>query len=233
MNPSRPLVLCLAALALTGSLPVAGRAAEAAKAAATPPPTDTVIASDRLDMVSTEKETTFTYRGNVHVTATNLTLICDLLVVVARRSGDPKATIGKQEKLKSLVATGSVRIVQNDREATCGRAEILPDDDKIVLSENPALRGLGKESWSQTGETMVLHRGQRRAEVLGSDNNRPRATLPVLKDLGFEVLPEKKKPAGPGAAAPGADTAKDPAKAEAPAAVSVPLPPSPAPASPK
>lgn len=239
MTRHRPLLLLLVAAAACGLARVLF-AAESAKstAPAAPPPVDTVITSDYFDMVSTDKETTFTYRDNVVVTATNLKMSCDLLVVIARRSGDPKATVGKQEKLKSLVATGRVRLVQSDREATCGRAEILPDDDKVVLSDSPVIRGLGEDAWSQTGEKMTLHRGQRRAEVTGSGATRPQTTLPTLKDLGFDPVPEKKKPAN--AAVPDApnavvdpakspDSSAAPAPTAAPATVTVPLPPSPAP----
>ncbi len=225
MIPRRPLVLFLAAVFALGPVPGVA-AAEPAKAAPppAPPPTDTIITSDRFDMVSTDKETTFTYLDNVVVSATNLKLTCDKLVVIARRSGDPKATVGKQEKLRAPLATGRVRLVQDDREATCARAEVLPDDDKVILTGSPVIRGL-KDGWSQTGEKMILHRGERRAEVVGEGSNRPQTTLPALKDLGYDKVPEKKKPAG--------DATKEPAPAEAPAAVSVPLPPSPSPVAPK
>ena len=55
-------------------------------------PVPTVIESGAAEMVSTEKETTFTFRNGVTVTATNMKLTCDHLEVVARRSGDPSAT---------------------------------------------------------------------------------------------------------------------------------------------
>src|SRR5215212_5323177 len=95
------------------------------------PPVPTVIDSGSAEMVSTEKETTFTFRNGVTVTGTNLKMTCDHLEVVARRSGDPAATFGKQENFKSLVATGNVYIVQSDREASCDRAEVIPGDDKV------------------------------------------------------------------------------------------------------
>ena len=56
------------------------------------------------------------------VTGNNIKLYCDNLKVVAIRKGDPTATLGEYGYFKSLVATGRVRIVQGDREATCGRA---------------------------------------------------------------------------------------------------------------
>jgi lipopolysaccharide export system protein LptA len=152
----------------------------------------------------------------VKVTATNLALTCDELVVVARRTGDPSAMLGKQEKFKSMIATGSVRIVQDDREATAGRAEVFPDDDKVVLSGDPVVRSL-KDGWQQTGPKMELLRGERRAIIKSEGDVRPRTILPALKDLGYDKVPEKKKPA--------ATTAAPALKDEAPATVTVPIPP--------
>ncbi|HEY1109979.1 MAG TPA: LptA/OstA family protein [Opitutaceae bacterium] len=161
------------------SIPAAGAAATAPAA----PLVDTVIESGSADMVSTATETTFTFRNGVTVTATNMKLTCDELVVVAKRSGDAAATIGKQDNFKSLIATGNVRLVQGDREAICGRAAVYPGEDKVELTENPVVRSL-KEGWSQSGPKMVLYRGERRAVVEGTATERPRLTLPALKDLG-------------------------------------------------
>lgn len=204
-------------------LPAGARGADLPAATPAPAPAaplvPTVIESGALDMVSTEKETKFTYSQGVKVTATNLMLTCSDLVVIARRSGDPAALLGKQEKFKSLVATGSVRIVQNDREATADRAEVFPDDDKVVLTGNPVIVRSPKDGWEQTGPEAILLRGERRAILPTKDGVRPRTVLPPLKDLGYDKLPEKKKPA-PGA--PAAPALKE----ETPApAVTVPLPP--------
>ncbi len=209
MSPRRapaPLLLLLAVAARLGG-------AEPPVSQPTTPAVPTVIESGALDMVSTEKETTFTYSQGVTVTATNLTLTCDNLVAVARRTGDPAALLGKQEKFKSMIATGHVHIVQNDREASAGRAEVFPDDDKVVLSGHPVVRSV-KDGWEQTGPRMELLRGERRAIIRSEGGIRPRTILPPLKDLGYDKMPEK-KPAATG-------TPPD----AAPATISVPLPPS-------
>jgi lipopolysaccharide export system protein LptA len=212
MIPRRASLCLLLAFASAARGPGA-EAPTPASPAAVAPLVPTVIESGALDMVSTEKETTFTYSQGVKVTATNLALTCDELVVVARRSGDPAAVIGKQEKFKSLIATGNVRIVQDDREATAARAEVFPDDDKVVLSGNPVVRSV-KDGWQQTGPKMELLRGERRAIIKSEGDIRPRTILPPLKDLGYDKVPEKKQPAV------GAAPATEP-----PAPVTVPLPP--------
>lgn len=199
MNPRR----ALARLLLGAALAASARAADAPAAKPPAPPVETVVQSDEFDMVSTAKETTFTYRRNVRVTATNMSLTCDNLVIVARRSGDPALLIGKQERLKSLVATGKVRIVQDDREATAERAEVLPDDDKVILTGNPVVRGV-KDGWEQRGDRMELYRGERRAVIPSN----PRTVLPALKDLGYDKVPERRKPAEPTGPAPAATPPK-------------------------
>jgi len=181
MKLSCPLLFCAAILS--------GRLAGAPE----PTPIPTVIESAGLaETVSTDTETTATFHDKVVVTGTDLKLFCDDLRVVAIRKGDPTATLGQYGSFKSLVATGHVRIVQGAREATCGRAEIFPGEDKIVLSEEPVIRFLD-EDYVATGPKMSLYRGQRRAVIEGNPNEPTRITLPAIKDLGFDK--DQPKPA--------------------------------------
>jgi lipopolysaccharide export system protein LptA len=158
----------------------------------------TIIDSVQLDMRSTDTQTTFVFSKNVVATGTNLRLTCDRLEVITTRKGDPTATIGKLGRFKSLVAEGNVRLLQSDREAACGRAEVLPDDDKIILSDHPVVKDLANGA-TVTGPKMVLYRGERRAEVLGTEESGTRIILPAIKDLGFD---KDQKPATPPAEAP-------------------------------
>lgn len=194
MMPRRAC-LCLLALALYSravSAEVPAVKAQIPAAAPAAPAVPTVIESGSAEMVSTEKETIFTFRNGVTVTGTNLKMTCDHLEVIARRTGDPNATFGKQENFKSLIATGNVRIVQSDREATCERAEVFPGDDKVILTGDPKVRSVDGQ-YQATGPEMVLHRGERRAQIISKAGERPRISLPPLKDLGYEKEKEKKK----------------------------------------
>jgi len=139
-------------------------------------------------MVSTEKETTITFRDQVEVTGTNMRLACDYLEVVVLRTGDASATIGKLDKFRSMLATGHVQIVQGDREAACGRAEVLPEQDKIILSETPVIV-FKAENARQAGKIITMYRGQRKVEI-----EEPVTTLPPVKDLGFA---KETKPGAP------------------------------------
>lgn len=144
------------------------------------------------EMISTDAETTITFRDRVVVTGTNLRLTCDYLEVVVVRKGDANATLGKVDKFRSLIATGNVRIVQGDREAACGRAEVKPEEDKITLSENPVVAFHGDDA-RLAGKTITMFRGDRRVIV-----DEPVSTLPPIKDLGFD--PAKKQETPPPAA---------------------------------
>ncbi|HRI83219.1 MAG TPA: hypothetical protein PLF88_12320 [Opitutaceae bacterium] len=160
-------------------------------AAPEPPPT-VIECAGLAETISTDTETIATFRDKVVVSGNNLKIFCDFLQVVALRKGDPADTLGGYGNFKSLVATGNVRIVQGDREATCGRAEVFPGEDRIVLSEAPVVRSLD-DQYVATGPRLVLYRGQRRAVIEGQPDERARITLPAIKDLGFE---EDGKPAG-------------------------------------
>ncbi len=183
MNLSRP-ALCLVVAACMQATGVLAQNAE---------PQPTVIESaGPLEMVSTDTETPITCRDKVVVTGTNLKLACDYLQVVVLRKGDATATLGYLDKLRSLLATGNVHIIQGDREAACGRAELKPGEDKIVLTENPVI-AFHDQDGRLTGETITMFRGERRVIV-----EKPVSTLPPIKDLGFD----KEKKDGPPPAAP-------------------------------
>lgn len=170
MKPARHCLLCLAAVLLP-----AGLAAQSAELK------NTVITSaGPCEMVRTEKETTITFRDQVVVTGTNMKLNCDYLEVVVTGTGDAAATVGKLDKFRSMLATGNVILVQGDREAACGRAEILPGEEKVVLSGNPVVVDRDQNTRA-AGKTITLLRGQRRLQI-----EEPVITAPPIKDLGVD-----------------------------------------------
>jgi lipopolysaccharide export system protein LptA len=171
MRPS-PILVAAALFALAA----AAHAAE---------PKPTTIESDSAESVSSDTETTTTFHDHVVAVGNDMTMTCDFLKVIATRVGEKTATLGKYGKFKYLLATGNVKIVQGDRVATCGRAEVFPGEDRIVLTENPVVR-IETEHYEASGPRMVLYRGQRRA-VIESDpsGQRTKITLPAIKDLGF------------------------------------------------
>jgi lipopolysaccharide export system protein LptA len=165
------------------------------KPAVNAPIVPTVITSTKMEMWSTDTETRSVFQQNVVVTGNNIKITCDKLDVTATRLDDNKekgATVGTLEKFKTLVATGNVHIVQGDREVTCGRAEVFPAEDRVVLTEKPVVID-SAGPYVATGDRIVLLRGERR---LFGDNIKLQG--PPIRDLGFE----KDKPVQPPASLP-------------------------------
>jgi lipopolysaccharide export system protein LptA len=184
----------------------------------------TDITSTSMDLWGTDTQTEGVFTGNVVVTGTNMKLTCDRLQIIASRIGDKTVTIGKLDKFKYLLATGNVHMVQGDREAFCGRAELYPREDRIVLTEKPVAIDHGSDA-TYTGDELDLYRGERRVK-----GKNVKLTFPPIKDLGFD----KNKPAptseGTAPTRPGATT--DAANAPAGATQNPATSPTPTPAKP-
>ncbi len=144
------------------------------------PPQKTTLDCDNADMWSVGNETHGVCTGSVTLTGTNLRILCDRLEFSALGVGDKTATVPTLDKFKYMIATGHVVIVQGDREATCGRAEVLPHDDKVILTINPVLIDHGT-GWTSAGEKITMLRGERRVIVEKSN-----FTGPAIRDLGFD-----------------------------------------------
>ena len=145
------------------------------------PPAPTTLSCDHMDMWSEGDETRAICTGNVTVTGTNLRIECERLELTAARIDDDKnQSIPTLEKFRYLLATGNVSITQGSRTATCGRAEVLPREEKVVLTENPVVIDRATDFVS-AGEKITMLRGQERVEI-----EKPRLTGPPIRDLGFD-----------------------------------------------
>lgn len=161
-----------------------------AQAAADEEAPKTIIESDALELVTSEGYNRFFFRGNVQVTATNMTASCEEMEVVASRTpeSDPDATIGQIGAIQRIVAVGDVVIRQAGRTAEAGRAEIFPDEGRVVLTENP--RVTDERGVVATGPRMILEEG-RRARIEGLEGQpgleRPRVVLPTATIPSLDV----------------------------------------------
>lgn len=176
----------------------------ASLAAAEVPPQKTVLESARGEFWTVGDETFFVFESSparrVTLTGTNLRIVCDHLEMTAVGIGDKDATLPTLEKFKYLLATGNVQIVQGDREATCGRAEVFPREDKVVLTENPVVIDHGNDTRA-TGARITMLRGEQRVRIEDS-----LIEGPPIRDLGFEREPPP----------PAQDSSAPPAAAPAP-----------------
>lgn len=155
-------------------------------------PPETVISSDRLEMKNDGDKSFFLFSDNVKLTGNNLIVTCDRLEVHADRTGDLDDNIGQLGGIQQILAIGNVSISQEGRVARAGRAEVLPAEDKIVLTENPIVMD---EQGSVSGESMTFYRGERRAVVASGTSGPARVVLPAIPDLGF--LDEENEEADP------------------------------------
>lgn len=153
------------------------------------PPVRTTLSCDDFNMYTVGNETHGTCTGSVVVVGTDLKINCDRLEFTALGVGDKSSTVPVFDKFKFMIAQGHVVIVQGDREATCGRAEVLPQENKIVLTEEPVLIDHSTD-WKTEGAKITILRGERRVIV-----DKSRVTGPALRDLGID---SGKTPVAPG-----------------------------------
>jgi len=178
--------LSLVATAAALALACAARAADA--------PQTTIDCAGLAESTSTDTETTTVFHDQVVAVGNGITLTCDYLKVVATRLSEKSTTLGRHDNFKYLLATGNVKIIQADRVATCGRAEVFPGENRIVLTESPVVK-IESEHYVASGPRMVLYRGQRRAVIEGTPTERSHILLPAIKNLGFPA--DNPAPAAP------------------------------------
>jgi lipopolysaccharide export system protein LptA len=137
--------------------------------------------------IANGKEATF--EGNVKVNQGDVTLSCDQLVLVYDEKSGDRTGDGRLKKLakklenvsqiKSITASGNVKIVQNERMAVAGKA--LYDNAKrtITLTEGPRL-------WQgadvMVANTIIIYLDENRVDSLGGEN-----------PIKFKINPEQQK----------------------------------------
>ena len=169
----------------------AGKAQEEAEKNKEQPAEKTEIFSDNLVMVSRDKDNHFLFTGNVEIRATNMVATCERLEVYAGKkvqansktptvTKDGQAPIGKIDK---ILALGGVRLVQQDRVATAGKAEIYPQKGMVVLLDSPVVTD---PQGSLSGYRITLIQGEQKVLVESGPGQRPKITLPQIPDLGID-----------------------------------------------
>jgi lipopolysaccharide export system protein LptA len=183
-------------------------------AAATPQ--QTTLQSARGEFWSVDNETFFVFESSatkrVTLTGTNLKIVCNHLEIttVGLTKGDKSGTLPALEKFKYMLATGDVVILQADREARAGRAEVLPRENKVVLTEHPVVidhaddvtkDGVVDHSQDNIGRgsRITMLRGERRVIIEDTE-----LEAPPIKDLGFD----KKQSPAPAGASPSSEPKK-------------------------
>jgi lipopolysaccharide export system protein LptA len=168
-------------------------------------PQKTTVTSDRLEAHNTGVDGRYVFIGHVHITGTNLEIFCDRLEIFteSEESVGKETSLAESGTVRRVLATGNVSISQEGRKATCGTVEILPLDDRIILTENPIVSDIAM-GVTMKGTRMTYHRGERDIEV-----ENPEVIGPALPNLGFPSQSGNSTPAAP-APAPGAPTTPSP-----------------------
>ncbi len=179
---------------IPGLMALAALAGGAAAPEVVPEPT--VLTADKAVLRTVGNETKGVFEGSVTLSGTNLKMSADRIEILVDSVGDKDLTLPNIQKFKRLLATGHVRIVQDTLTATSGRAEVLPRDEVVILTEDPIVvqkNPDGKES-TFAGTRIQWHKGDAALDV-----DFPRATMPPIRDLG---LGKEKDPAAPAGARP-------------------------------
>lgn len=176
------------------------------------PKVQTQIESVRLRVQNDGEKAYFHFIDAVVLNATNMYIECDSLEVFAIREAENQETIGKFGAIQEIIATGNVRIVQEERTAKCDKAIVQPNKERIVLSGAPAI--VEQTGGTITSDEIILNRANGRITFDGTTKRKIRLLGPAIGDLGFE-----QKQAVPAPLGEDATDLKEPAAAdETPAA---------------
>lgn len=129
------------------------------------------ITSDKLEAMDQEGKVVFT--GNVVAKRGDLTIYADRIEVYYYQSNTKKAKSAKR-RLKKIVATGHLKIVQGRRRATAKRAIYLKPKEKIVLLKD-AIVWDGPNSIK--GDKITLFVNENRSVVESGGKNRVEAVV--------------------------------------------------------
>ncbi len=186
---NRPLFIsCLTLIwpALVGGQDAASGEADPNLSSTGKPLVQTEIEAETLEAEITEEKGYLIGRGSVKLTATNLEITCNQIEVFTDvKDKEGNDTLGDLSSIRRIIATGNVKIVQEERMATSGRAEVYPNDDYILLDEDPIVYQ-NDITIDGTGAQMRILRGNGRVELIGDTNNKIRVTGRPIEDLGFE-----------------------------------------------
>jgi lipopolysaccharide transport protein LptA len=152
-------------------------------------PNSTTIDSEQVQVITAPEQTVFYFEGKVKLTSTGLKGTCDRMEITMPENEGGKG-VGEMGSVTYILALGNVEMIQVDRRATAGRADIYPPEGKIVFTENPVVY---ENDNIIKGERITLFRDQGKMIVEGgeSGSSRPSIILPgIHKPVEPQVLNE-------------------------------------------
>ena len=131
---------------------------------------DTVIVSDLFELDQLEQTYACVFHEEVEVDRKDFKLFSDHLLLNWIRSDES----GPDYKLKDVIAEQSVKLIQNEFNASANKAIIYPENRLIELVGNAELIDA---SGSVSGERILFDRMSQKTEVLGSSESGKRAKV--------------------------------------------------------
>ena len=151
------------------------------------PKPQTEITSDRVELESSDDHNIFTFYGNVHMVGDGIDATSDQLKVISKKNGESSTTeIADANAVEKIVATGPVVMIQENRTIRAGKAEIFPDEGKVILEDNPQVDS--KDKGTVKGHRIVFYKNDQKAYVEGggADGERPKIILPNAPDMSMK-----------------------------------------------
>jgi lipopolysaccharide transport protein LptA len=160
------IMILLGLGALAAEPPVATPSSSPTNSVAAKPPT--TITSDRMEVDYAQN--IYTFKDHVLLVDTQMTLRADQMVVyygttsntTATATNAANASAGTTSSIQKMIATGSVFILEDQHQATCGRAVYTADDNRVVLTENAKVVSPDN---TITGDKITIWRGQNKMDV--------------------------------------------------------------------
>lgn len=156
----------------------------------------TVITSDRQWLVGGTDSDRYFFEGDVKAAGTDMDVSCEKAEVEMRKLKNGGHSISKIYLLESVNLSSGLK------SATCGRAEVFPEDEMVVLSEDPVV--IDREDNTRvSGPRMVYNRGRRSMTVEAENpqsapaaQSAPRSFIPDFED-DETLSPARNRPPRP------------------------------------
>lgn len=141
-----------------------------------PASSKTIIKSQELKIEEKKDENYFYFLGDVEIQSDSFEAQSQSLYVVCQKDAEgSKHTLGQIQYMK---ATESVKIRREGEYATCEEAEVYPEEEKLILSQNPILEN---QKGKVTGHRITLLKGNEQAIIEGGcSQERPKIYLNKL-----------------------------------------------------
>jgi lipopolysaccharide export system protein LptA len=170
---------CLALMVLAAVLP---GVAEAAKGEGEVPAVSTTITAKKMTVRNQDGQAVF--EGSVVLTKGTLVVYSDKMIVLFHSNGEAakSASDGREpakgadamptvsnRSMSQIEATGRVKIVKENGNATCGKAVYVADDEIITLTDNPVAWEKGTRV---SGKKITMYLKEDRSVVEGGSHLR-------------------------------------------------------------